>query len=338
MGASGCKSTTSSSDVAGTGDESASTDVAAQEADPSIVTDVGPTAATDPLPAPPAARVEVEGPAPSDHHVWMNGYWWWDAGQNGYAWSPGFWQDRNQEATTAPPAVIYEDPGRAPSVDYTYIPGYWNWRGAEYVWYHGYWGQHRDGFAYVHPYWEEVGGHWGSTGWGWERYDAGWEGRHAGLEFHGGVWERPADFHLRVNLALGHASDYRVAPGTWHGHVYGRADHRPGVAATVHPGERITERAPMAAARPRMGAPGEPRRAGAPERPAQQARPAEEKPGEREHKPEVERRPQAEPAEPARRPEAEQRTEVKRAPEQRTEVKREPEHRTEVKREPEHKR
>ncbi len=158
----------------------------------------------------------------------------------------------------APPADVYEDPDRAPGADYTYLPGYWNWRGSEYVWYHGYWGPHRDGFAYVHPYWTVVNGRWGNSGWGWEHYDTGWETRHAGWEFHGGVWERPGDFQVRVAVASRHAADFRVTPGTWQGHVFGRADvdvhgHVVGaVGANVHPGDKITE--PKAAmSHPRMG-------------------------------------------------------------------------------------
>ena len=155
----GCK-------ASATTDEPPSTDPATQEADPSVVTDVGPTAASEPLPLPPAAKVEDQGPAPSEHDVWMNGYWWWDTSRATYSWSPGFWQDRTVEATFALPEVVYEDPGRAPGGDYTYMPGYWDWRGTGYVWFHGYWGAHRDGFAYLHPFWESVGGHWSCGGWG----------------------------------------------------------------------------------------------------------------------------------------------------------------------------
>ena len=165
-------------------------------------------------------------------------------------------------------------------------------RRVEYLWYHGYWGPHRDGFAYLHPFWENVGGHWGCSGWGWERYDAGWGGRHDGWEFHGGVWERPTDFRLRVTAASGHVSDFRVAPGTWHGHVYGRADvdvhgrgvGAAGVAGTIHAGNRITEPVRLAAAHPRMGGPGEPRSPAQQKPTVQQRRQVEAKPGEPEHR------------------------------------------------------
>ncbi len=143
MGAAGCASCTGSTDASL--DDQASADPVTSEGDPAVVTDVGPTAATDALPEPPAPQVEEQGPAPSDHHVWLDGYWWWD--RTAYAWSPGFWQDRTLEASMAPPADVYEDPDRAPGVDYTYLPGYWSWRGSAYVWYHGHWGLHRDGFA-----------------------------------------------------------------------------------------------------------------------------------------------------------------------------------------------
>jgi hypothetical protein len=265
IGTAGCKSSTTADAPAteGSADEAAAAaDPVQQEADPSVVTDVGPTAATDPLPEPPAAKVEEQGAAPSDHHTWLAGYWWWDLGQKSYQWSPGYWQDRTLEATVAPPEALYEDPGRGPSSDYTYMPGYWNWRGSEYVWFHGYWGPHRDGYAYMHPYWENVNGHWGNSGWGWEHYDAGWDTRHVGWEFHGGIWERPADFRVRVTVALGHAGDFRVTPGTWQGHVYGRASvdvHGKvvGGGPNVHPGDKITE-PKSAAGHVRIGGPVDP--------------------------------------------------------------------------------
>jgi hypothetical protein len=219
------------------------------EIDPSNATDVGPTAASDPLPAPPELKDETPGPAPSENDAWIEGYWWWDAPKHDYVWSPGFWQDRTVQPTVAPPALVYENPYRAPSELYAYVPGYWMWRGAEYAWFHGYWAPHHDGWAYLHPYWEARGGRWGCVAWGWERYHTGWESEHVGFEFHVGVWEQSADFQARVTLARGHASDYRVAPGTWHGHVYGRADadahgHVAGAAGangTVYPGDSLHE-------------------------------------------------------------------------------------------------
>src|ERR1700722_15611645 len=94
----GCKSSTNGDAPAteSSADEAtaAAADPVKEEADPSVVSDVGPSAATDPLPEPPALKVEDQGTAPSDHHVWLPGYWWWDLGQKSYTWSPGFWQDR----------------------------------------------------------------------------------------------------------------------------------------------------------------------------------------------------------------------------------------------------
>jgi hypothetical protein len=230
-------------------DESSAADPTTAEVDPANATDVGPTVAADPLPAPPEPKADVQGTAPSDHHVWIEGYWWWDTPKREYMWSPGFWQDRMVVATAAPPALLYEYPGRAPSASYTYVPGYWMWRGTEYVWYHGYWGHHRDGWAYVHPYWEMHNGHWGCSAFGWDRYHAGFETEHVGWEYHAGIWERPAEFQARVAVARVHAADFRVTPGTWHGHVYGRADadihgHVTGLPAghaSVHPGDTVHE-------------------------------------------------------------------------------------------------
>ena len=44
--------------------------------------------------APPAMRVEHEGPRPSAAHVWVAGYWQW--GGNAYAWIPGRWDAPQQ--------------------------------------------------------------------------------------------------------------------------------------------------------------------------------------------------------------------------------------------------
>lgn len=266
--AAGCKRSdpdaaadTSTADTAST-EAAEGADPSTTEADPSQVTDVGPTTATDPLPAPPAPKAEEQGTAPGANFTWVAGYWWWDKAKGAYEWSPGFWQDPQAEATQAPPEPQYEDPGRAPAGEnYTYMPGFWRWSGSEYVWYHGYWGPHREGYVWMHPYWEVRGGRWVSSGWGWTRYDAGWHTRYPGWEFHGGVWERPADYRVRVTIAMGHADHYRVAPGAWHGHVYGRADtdihgRVTGAPPGTHPGGVIHEnRAPRPYA-PRGGRPG----------------------------------------------------------------------------------
>ena len=115
-----------------------------------------------------------------------------------------------------------------------------------------------------------------------------------------------------------------MTPGTWHGHVYGRADadihgRVVGASGAIHAGENIKEPSREGAARARMGGPV------APNRPAQQNR------GEPNRTVEPTRpAPAVEPQRAA--PEPEHKAEVKREPEQT----REPEHGTEVKPEPEH--
>ena len=41
---------------------------------------------------PPPVRVEVRGPAPSRHHVWIGGFHRWDG--RAYSWVPGRWEAR----------------------------------------------------------------------------------------------------------------------------------------------------------------------------------------------------------------------------------------------------
>jgi hypothetical protein len=67
--------------------------------------------------APPAARVEVIGVAPSARHFWAPGYYRWTGRQ--YVWIAGRWELRR-------PGVVYVAPhwvreyGR-----YVYVPGRW---------------------------------------------------------------------------------------------------------------------------------------------------------------------------------------------------------------------
>ena len=141
---------------------------------------------TTPLPEPPADQAEVQGPAPSPKHVWVNGYWHW-AGRK-YAWTPGYWEDPDLGAPSAPPALRVEVPGVAPSANHFYAPGYWRWSGRDYLWAPGHWAMRRAGFEYTHPHFEIVGGRWLRRGWGWERHDAGWARRYNGWDHHGDVW------------------------------------------------------------------------------------------------------------------------------------------------------
>jgi WXXGXW repeat (2 copies) len=53
--------------------------------------------------APPAARVEYYGVAPSPGYFWIGGFWHY--GPGGYAWSPGHWQ--------------------APRAGYRWVPNRW---------------------------------------------------------------------------------------------------------------------------------------------------------------------------------------------------------------------
>jgi hypothetical protein len=70
--------------------------------------------------APPSPRVEVEGPAPSEGHVWIQGYW---SNMNGrWVWAPGHWELR-------------------PRVNAMWVPGHWdkNPEGKGWIWTAGHW-------------------------------------------------------------------------------------------------------------------------------------------------------------------------------------------------------
>ncbi|KAA0253527.1 MAG: hypothetical protein EDX89_14040 [Acidobacteria bacterium] len=68
--------------------------------------------------APPAARVEVRGVAPSPRHVWVGGYWSWSG--SAHVWVAGKW--------SLPPR------GRA-----RWVEGHWKHVPAGWVWVPGHW-------------------------------------------------------------------------------------------------------------------------------------------------------------------------------------------------------
>ena len=66
--------------------------------------------------APPAARMEVVGVAPSPNHLWINGHWAW---RGRWVWEPGFWEVRRPGA----------------------------------VWIEGHWVRHRHGWVWIGGHW-----------------------------------------------------------------------------------------------------------------------------------------------------------------------------------------
>jgi len=69
---------------------------------------------------PPPLRTEIEGTAPSESHVWIQGYW---SNINGkWAWFPGHWELR-------------------PRVNAIWVPGHWDKNPDEkgWVWTAGHW-------------------------------------------------------------------------------------------------------------------------------------------------------------------------------------------------------
>ena len=67
--------------------------------------------------APPAARVEVIGHAPSAHHFWVNGYHRWTG--NGYTWVAGHWDVKQYGRTWVQPHYDIMN-GR-----HVFIAGHW---------------------------------------------------------------------------------------------------------------------------------------------------------------------------------------------------------------------
>lgn len=68
--------------------------------------------------APPALRVETRSAPPSERHVWVAGYWVWEA--NAYVWTPAIW------LLPPEPAAIWVAPRHEQRSGVTiYISGFW---------------------------------------------------------------------------------------------------------------------------------------------------------------------------------------------------------------------
>jgi hypothetical protein len=89
---------------------------------------------------PPPLPVYDQPPAPEPDDQWTPGYW--NYGQSGYYWVPGFWC-------------------AAPFVGALWTPPYWGFYGGHYRFHHGYWGRHVGFYGGV-PY------GFGYTGYGYE--------------------------------------------------------------------------------------------------------------------------------------------------------------------------
>ena len=203
MGAAGCASCTGSTDASL--DDQASADPVTSEADPAVVTDVGPTAATDPLPEPPAAQAEEQGAAPSEHHIWLPGYWWWDPARPSTRGLPASGRTGTLEATRRAPGADLRVPGpRAERRVHLHA------RLLELARHRSTSGTTATGAltATASPTCTLTGRAWGAAGAapGGAGSATTPAGRPAtsGWEFHGGVWERPVEFHA--------AREHRPAP------------------------------------------------------------------------------------------------------------------------------
>jgi hypothetical protein len=70
---------------------------------------------------PPALPVYEQPICPGAGYLWTPGYWAW-SDDDGYYWVPGTW-------VVAPVGLLW-------------TPGYWGWHGDAYAWHGGYWGPH----------------------------------------------------------------------------------------------------------------------------------------------------------------------------------------------------
>lgn len=141
--------------------------------------------------APPQPIYEVPPAAPSPAHVWVPGYWRWEAGPNKHVWTPGSYQlppaagniwyphrwfyngsqweyvQGRWGAPTggivevqggAPPALQQEVVGRPPSANHFWVGGHWRWDGGRYAWSPGYWEVRRNASVWEPAHWQYWGG------------------------------------------------------------------------------------------------------------------------------------------------------------------------------------
>ncbi|HVY45495.1 MAG TPA: hypothetical protein VHB21_06425 [Minicystis sp.] len=241
----GCKSNDSTATPEDApADQAAAPAPAEQAADaPASQEDAAAAPSTDAnIPAPPAAKVEVQGTAPSAHHVWMPGFWRWEAPRRTYVWVPGFWHDRLLVAPYAPPAPRFE-PVRFVPHGYVWAPGFWRWTGRQYLWYGGHFAMYRPGYVWAYPHYAFVGGRWecGRVGW-W--HESAWrearEHEYAAWRTHVSaevreradhdrdrerVAARPHETTASTKTASG--GTHKQGDATPHGHTAGGASHTP---------------------------------------------------------------------------------------------------------------
>ncbi len=94
---------------------------------------------------PPALPVYEQPLCPEDGYIWTPGYWNYDQ-DDGYYWVPGTWVE-------------------APEPGYLWTPGWWGWGGSAFFFHEGYWGPHvgfYGGINYGHGYFGDgfQGGRW----------------------------------------------------------------------------------------------------------------------------------------------------------------------------------
>lgn len=70
---------------------------------------------------PPAPIAETQPPAPSTAHIWIGGYWTWGGTQ--YTWTPGHWEQPQQQGTAWEAPQWQQEGGR-----YRWRPGRWRRR------------------------------------------------------------------------------------------------------------------------------------------------------------------------------------------------------------------
>ncbi len=98
----------------------------------------------EPSGPPPAPRVEVKTPQPSEHAEWVGGSWKWSGFD--WVWLSGGWkvpdadrvQKRTPTAPSAPPPLQAEAKGSAPVSGAVWVDGYWAWSGG-WTWVPGRW-------------------------------------------------------------------------------------------------------------------------------------------------------------------------------------------------------
>ncbi len=112
---------------------------------------------------PPAKKREYRSEAPSNNHVWVDGYWNWEKKQ--WVWHKGRYQQAVQDR---PPINNHEFIPPPPSHRHVWVPGKWSFEAGDWLWLKG----HYMTKPFINAHWQP--GQWRKYASGWVWVEGHW--------------------------------------------------------------------------------------------------------------------------------------------------------------------